>query len=69
MGIGDGRVGLLGKHGECARGLHPALRCVLEDPSAPAPPKREDREAPVQEMGRGSPSFHLDRSCDCLHSE
>lgn len=69
MGAGDGRVGLLGEHGECACGLHLALRRVFEDPSAPAPPKREAREAPIQEMGRGSPSFHLDRGCDCLHSK
>lgn len=66
---GDGRLGLLGKHGQRAGGLHSPLRRVLEDPPAPPPQERAAGKAIVQEVGRGCAGVDIDRGGRGLYGE
>lgn len=56
---GDGRLGILGQHGQRHGGLHPAVCGLPQDKAAPPSQEREAGGAAVQEMGGG-------RACDLV---
>lgn len=66
---GDGRLGVLGQHGQRDGGLHSTLRGLPQDPPPPPAQAREAGGTPVQEVGGGSPGRSLRGGWGRVHGE